>query len=179
MSDTNTRGADGPGTAETAEATEQQTPAAPSHVWPQRTVWAVFGGLVVTGSVALGVGSPQQPGPGFWPLAAGLMILLPALSIRTPTGDQPTEETFSHHPRRLLTALASTAVFIALFAAFGLVLPALALQLLWLRVLAGMRWWTAALTAVAVTASLTVALVYGLNVPLPSDPIITLLEGTS
>jgi hypothetical protein len=148
-------------------------------VWPQRLVWGGFGGLVILGSVLLGLGSPQQPGPGFWPFAAGAIILVAAFAIRPPVGDQPPEEVFSHNPRRLLTALVSMVVFTALFTVVGLVLPVFALQLLWLRVLAGMRWWTALLLSVEVTAFLTAGLVYGLNIPLPPDPVIALLKGTS
>ena len=148
-------------------------------VWPQRLVWGGFGGLVVLGSVLLGLGSPREPGPGFWPFAAGAVILVAAFAIRPPVGDEPSEEVFSHNPWRLVTALVSMAVFTALFAVVGLVLPVFALQLLWLRVLAGMRWWTALLVSAVVTASLTVGLVYGLNIPLPPDPIIALLKGTS
>jgi hypothetical protein len=167
--------------------TAQDTPAAvvdggnrtTRPVWPQRLVWGGFGGLVILGSVLLGLGSPQQPGPGFWPFAAGAIILVAAFAIRPPVGDQPPEEVFSHNPRRLLTALVSMVVFTALFSVVGLVLPVFALQLLWLRVLAGMRWWTALLLSVAVTAFLTAGLVYGLNIPLPPDPIIALLKGTS
>ena len=146
--------------------------------WPQRTVWAVFGGLVVAGSIMLDPGTVQEPGPGFWPLAAGAMILLAAFAIRSPVRDEPAPEKLSHNPGRLLLALGSIAGFIALFAVLGLVLPVLAILVLWFRALAGMRWVTAAPTALAVTAALTVGLMYGLDVPLPADPLIALLEGT-
>ncbi|GAB3718809.1 tripartite tricarboxylate transporter TctB family protein [Nocardiopsis oceani] len=160
------------------EATEEHAHPLAWAAWPQRTVWAVFGGLVVAGSIMLDPGTVQEPGPGFWPLAAGALILLAAFAIRSPVRDEPTPEKFSHNPGRLLLALASIAGFIALFAVLGLVLPVLAVLVLWFRLLAGMRWVTTVPTALVVTAALTVGLVYGLDVPLPADPLIALLEGT-
>lgn len=176
MSDTNQETA---GTeAAPQEGPETVSPPATERAWPHRLAWGVFGALVIIGSIDLGLGELREPGPGFWPLVSGLMILLASFALRPPKGDEPRPETFSNNPRRLVSALVSVAAFIAAFAAVGLVLPVLALLVLWLRALAGMRWWTTLVTAVVVTAALTVGLVYGLGVPLPSDPLIALLEGT-
>lgn len=148
------------------------------RAWPHRLTWAVLGALVILGSLDLGTGSLREPGPGFWPLISGLMILLASFALRAPKDDEPRPETFSHNPWRLISALVSVAAFIAAFATVGLVLPVLALLVLWLRLLAGMHWWSTLLTAMVVTGALTAGLVYGLGVPLPSDPLIALLEGT-
>lgn len=156
----------------------EETTLPDGHAWKHRLTWGLLGALVIVGSVGLGPGSLREPGPGFWPLIAGLMILLASFTLRAPKDDEPRPETFSHNPRRLITALLSVAAFIAAFTAVGLVLPVLSLLVLWLRALAGMRWWSTLLTAVSVTGVLTAGLVYGLGVPLPSDPLIALLEGT-
>ncbi|WP_017613507.1 tripartite tricarboxylate transporter TctB family protein [Nocardiopsis salina] len=171
MSDTHPEGTP----QETSEAAPAQ---AAGRAWPHRLTWGVFGVLVIIGSIDLGLGELREPGPGFWPLVSGLMILLASFALRPPKDDEPRPEAFSNNPWRLVSALVSVAAFITAFAAVGLVLPVLALLVLWLRALAGMRWWTTLVTAVVVTAALAVGLVYGLGVPLPSDPLIALLEGT-
>lgn len=57
-------------------------------------IWLGFGGFFSVGSIKYGVGSLSEPGPGFFPLAAGLMLSLTAIGhlaqlIRKPSSSTP------------------------------------------------------------------------------------------
>lgn len=123
----------------------------------------------------LPLGTPTRPGPGLWPVVVSAAVValssLAMLSDRAGEGATP----FTPRVRHVAAAVAVTAVFVWAFTWFGLVLPALAFLIVWLRWFGKESWRTTLVVAVLTTIAFYVLFVTLLAVPLPLDVLSPLL----
>jgi hypothetical protein len=100
-------------------------------------------------SLPLGLGTWKVPGPGFLPLAAGLMLCILAVSIFTAAyitkqkGTVPTEKFWLRpdSPKIVLLILASLIVFNLVWTRLGFTVTTLLFMGFLLRVVGKRRWW--------------------------------------
>ncbi|MCZ2261255.1 tripartite tricarboxylate transporter TctB family protein [Isoptericola sp. QY 916] len=123
------------------------------------------GGVVV--SLALGVGTPAQPGSGMWPLvvSVGLVVLsLAQLVVGRAGGDG---ERFTRHSWMPLVGLATLLGLVALLPVIGFEIPSLLLSLVWMRFLGGESWRTSVVCSLGAVVALYLVFVaaLGTNVP--------------
>jgi putative tricarboxylic transport membrane protein len=124
----------------------------------------------------LGPGSLRSPGPGLWPLLVSLIILATAAFLLVK--DHPDQyEAWGRGSVRIAAGLVSLGVFIVLFENFGFFLPALAMLLIWLRLMGGETWsWTLPLALIGPVVMYLV-FVEALAVPFPEDVLISRIRG--
>lgn len=127
----------------------------------------VFGLAALLQSVRLGVGDPQDPGPGLWPvLTSGAVIACAIVLLLT----ERTEADYEKYTRGALTnmlGIASLVVYVVLFQLAGFEVATLLVSAFWLKVLGGESWRTTIVMSVALTVSLYVLFVAVLGAPLP------------
>jgi hypothetical protein len=122
----------------------------------------------VAGSLALDVGSLNDPGPGLWPLIVSCLTVLGSLALLLPSAADDMEP-FTRETRAVAAAVAGMIGYAALFPIVGFTLPAFALLVFWIRVLGDEPWpLTIAVSATAATAIFGL-FALALNVPLPRD----------
>jgi putative tricarboxylic transport membrane protein len=125
----------------------------------------------------LPLGTPTRPGPGLWPVVVSAVVvalsLLAMLTGRAGEGAAP----ITRRVRQVAAAVAVTAVFVWAFTWLGLVLPALAFLVVWLRWFGRESWRTTMVVAVLTTVAFHVLFVTLLAVPLPEDVLSPLLPG--
>ncbi|SEH00129.1 Tripartite tricarboxylate transporter TctB family protein [Nonomuraea solani] len=151
-----------------AELEEQRPP----HAGPIAQVGAALVALVVgvlgaVGSYALGLGRLTAPGPGLWPFAISVVIVvLSAVLVFTGRGLQDTER-FSK--ASLLTAggLVTLVVWAALLPVIGFEIPSLLLMFVWLRLLGKESWRSSIVVSIGAVAAFYVLFVVLLQIPLP------------
>jgi putative tricarboxylic transport membrane protein len=124
----------------------------------------------------LGPGSLTRPGPGLWPLLVSLVIIATALFLLIM--DHPSQyEAWGRGSVRIAGGLVSLGVFIVLFENFGFFLPAIAMLLIWLRLMGGETWaWTLPLALIGPVVMYLI-FVEALAVPFPEDVLISRIRG--
>lgn len=132
-------------------------------------VLVALGVLAVARSVALGMGTPAQPGPGAWPLVASLGVVVTAAWL-TVTGIHRPERVARGDFIRVVAAIGSVALLVALLPLVGMPLPAFVTMVAWLR-LFGESWRLTVVTAVLGVVALQIIFVELLAVPLPVGPL--------
>lgn len=146
-------------TAEAAEDEHLPPPAGPVANLAAALVTLGLGVLGIVVSVALGVGSPAEPGPGMWPLVISITLAVLSLAqvvVGRAGGDG---EKFTRHSWYPVVGLATLIVLVALLPVVGFEIPSLLLCLVWTKFLGGETWRAAILTSVV-----TVAALYGIFV---------------
>jgi hypothetical protein len=121
----------------------------------------------VVGAVAVGLGTPAQPGAGLWPLAISVAVVVLSLAqilIGRRGGDG---EKFSRYSWLSLAGLATLLGLVALLPVIGFEVPALLLSLVWMKFLGGESWRSSVLYSVLVVGVLYGVFVgaLGTNVP--------------
>lgn len=130
-------------------------------------MWAAWG---------YGVGQLNDPGPGLWPFIVSLVISITAgiLAVIDHPGQY---ESWGRGSLKIFGGLVSLGVFILMFEAIGFLLPALAMLLIWLRLLGDETWrWTLPLAVIGAVAMYMIFDV-ALGVPFPDDLIVDRLRG--
>ncbi|MFE5309770.1 tripartite tricarboxylate transporter TctB family protein [Isoptericola sp. NPDC056573] len=123
------------------------------------------GGVVV--ALALGVGTPAQPGSGMWPLVVSVALVVLALAqlvVGRAGGDG---ERFTRHSWMPLVGLATLLGLVALLPVIGFEIPSLLLSLVWMRFLGGESWRTSVVCSLGAVVALYLVFVaaLGTNVP--------------
>jgi hypothetical protein len=118
-------------------------------------------------AVALGLGTPAQPGAGLWPLAVSVAVVVLSLAqalIGRRGGDG---EKFSRYSLLPLAGLATLLGLVALLPVIGFEIPSLLLSLVWMKFLGGESWRSAVLYSALVVGVLYAVFVgaLGTNVP--------------
>jgi hypothetical protein len=126
-----------------------------------------LGVLGVVVSVALGIGTPAQPGSGMWPLAVSVALVVLSLAqlvVGRAGGDG---EKFTRHSWYPVVGLVTLLGMVALLPVVGFEIPSLLLCLVWTKFLGGETWRSAVLTSVVTTGALYAIFVgaLGTNVP--------------
>lgn len=161
--------------------TQTESPSARSHTADHLHRLAplsvlLFGLYGMWTSWGYGVGELNDPGPGLWPFLVSLIISITAGTLAVI--DHPGQyESWGRGSLKIFAGLVSLGVFILMFEAAGFLLPALAMLLVWLRLLGGETWrWTLPL---AVIGTIAMYLIFdvALGVPFPDDIIGDRLRG--
>lgn len=135
-----------------------------------------FSGFVLLLASNLPTGTPRTPGPGLWPLTVSVvLVLLSALLVGL--RDHSGQEVWTHGSVIVVGAIVSLLVFILLFPLIGFTVPAIALSLLWLRVIGRERWVSALLLAVIAPILLFLLFDEVLGVRLPRDLLMSPILG--
>lgn len=129
----------------------------------------VVGAAAVGHALRMGVGSAVEPGPGLWPLVAGLLLVCSG-AVSTLTDARAPDGAAVGMSVRVLLGVAALAGYVLAFRAYGLLLPTPLFLLFWVRVVAGDRWRPAVTTAVLGTAGFWLVFAVLLQVPLPIGP---------
>ncbi|MCZ2811046.1 MULTISPECIES: tripartite tricarboxylate transporter TctB family protein [unclassified Modestobacter] len=135
-----------------------------------------FGVAAVIGSRRLGLGELTAPGPGLWPFIVSVLLTGTA-AVLVFIDSAEDYERWTGGTVRIIAGLVSLGVFILLFQAFGFVVSAFLMLVLWLRVFGGESWrWTLGL-AVSGTAVMYLLFVELLGVPFPDGLVDTVIGG--
>ena len=124
--------------------------------------WMIVGILFCRGSVGIGLGDLNEPGPGFFPfLMSGCLILFSFIhfvsSLRIPKGQQSNVATFETFPferngfKRLLIVIAALLAFTIAMDYVGFVLTTFLFIFLILKFVDPQRWSTVLLVATLTT----------------------------
>ncbi|MEQ4718604.1 tripartite tricarboxylate transporter TctB family protein [Nonomuraea sp. B19D2] len=146
--------------------------ARPPHAGPVSQVAAALVALAVgvagaIGSVALGLGQLTQPGPGLWPFAISVVIVvLSATLVVTGRGLQDTER-FSKASLLTAAGVVTLVLLAVLLPLIGFEIPSLLLVFVWLRWLGKESWRSSIVVSVVTVAAFYLLFVVLLQVPLP------------
>jgi len=133
-----------------------------------------FGGYALG---SLPVGSVTRPGPGLWPIVVSAVVVVMSLLLVFTERTGRDYEPFTARIRQVAAAIAVTSCFVWAFTQAGLVLPALAFLVVWLRFFGKESWRTTFVVAVLTTAVFHLLFVTLLAVPLPEDVVFVLIPG--
>ncbi|NJP87971.1 Tricarboxylate transport protein TctB [[Actinomadura] parvosata subsp. kistnae] len=146
--------------------------ARPPHAGPISQIAAAVVALAVgvfgaVGSYALGLGRLTQPGPGLWPFAISVVIIvLSAVLVVTGRGLQDTER-FSRSSLLTAAGLVTLVGLAALLPVIGFEIPSLLLMFIWLRWLGKESWRSSIVISIGAVAAFYVLFVLLLQIPLP------------
>ncbi|MEV4801425.1 tripartite tricarboxylate transporter TctB family protein [Nonomuraea sp. NPDC049421] len=146
--------------------------ARPPHAGPAAQVGAALVALVVgllgaAGSYALGLGALTQPGPGLWPFAISVVIVvLSAVLLVTGRGLRDTER-FSRASLQTVVGLVTLVLLAALLPVIGFEIPSALLMFVWLRWLGKESWRSSIVISIGAVAAFYVLFVLLLQIPLP------------
>lgn len=139
-----------------------------------RVVILLLGVAICATAISMGVGSLSHPGPGLWPLVAGVGFV--GFTVYLLVAERDTEaEAFTNNSWKIPIAAASLVVFTLMLAYLGLTIPVFVLLVIWLRVLGDERVWLSVLLAACGSAALYLLFVVALAVAFPPDLLLTLL----
>ncbi len=131
---------------------------------------ALLGGLsawIIVGALALGIGTPQRMGSGFFPLVVACLLLLVTVSIAVSawraSGRAPAVAL-----RSALFIFAGLVAFALVLPVFGLVPAVAALIVVSSAAMPGARWSRIALLVLFVVALSWAIFVTGVGVPVPA-----------
>ncbi|MEU7835194.1 MULTISPECIES: tripartite tricarboxylate transporter TctB family protein [unclassified Nonomuraea] len=147
------------------------TPPTPAYARRQNIVAALIPLAigVITGimSWSLGVGTLSNPGPGLWPLAVSVAMVVTAAVLVLRSGPTGEEETFTREALIVVVAAVSLVGYALLFERIGFEIPTVALLVLWLKGLGREGWRMTVIISLGSTAVLYLLFVTGLGVSLP------------
>ncbi|KRF35437.1 hypothetical protein ASG94_12215 [Nocardioides sp. Soil805] len=118
-------------------------------------------------SYGYGLGSLRRPGPGLWPFAVSLLIVVLAVMLLVVGRTLDDAEKFTRASLLVLAGGATFVVFALLLPTIGFEVPALLLGIVWLRFLGGETWRSTIVISIATTAAFYLLFLYGLKIPLP------------
>jgi putative tricarboxylic transport membrane protein len=128
-------------------------------------------------ALSLPLGTFAQPGSGLWPLIVSIVLTVCALLLLVTENDPSDYESAVARTVVAVFGFLLLAAFIVGFQFVGLTIPSLVLIFVWLRWLAGEPWRLALLVSIGATALFVTVFVVLLSVPVPNDPIVSLLTG--
>lgn len=124
----------------------------------------VFGAVV---SYTLGLGQLTQPGPGLWPFAISIVIIVLSATLAfTGRGLQDTER-FSRSSLLTVVGLVTLVGLASLLPVIGFEIPSLLLMFVWLRWLGKESWRSSIVISIGAVAAFYVLFVLLLSIPLP------------
>ncbi|PZG20093.1 tripartite tricarboxylate transporter TctB family protein [Nonomuraea aridisoli] len=146
--------------------------ARPPHAGPisqaaAALVALVVGVLAAIGSYALGLGRLTQPGPGLWPFAISVVIVVLSLVLLVTGRKLEDTERFSKSSLLTAVALVTLVALAALLPVIGFEIPSLLLTFVWLRWLGKESWRSSIVISIGAVAAFYVIFVLLLQIPLP------------
>lgn len=127
----------------------------------------ILGLFGIAVSAGLGIGSPQAPGPGLWPLVISLvMVVASAISLLKAKQDNDVEA-FDRGITTVAFSVISLLVYATLLPIIGFEFPTILLLIFWIKVLGKESWRTAILVSLIATLVVYALFIVLLTVPLP------------
>lgn len=126
-----------------------------------------IGVAALLGSVALGVGTAREPGPGTWPLLVSAVLTVLGVVLLAIARQSHDAEKFTRTTWLVVAGLATMVVFVAVIEVVGFKVPAALLCFVWLRFLGRESWRTSIITSLGVVAGFYLVFVAALAVPIP------------
>lgn len=142
-------------------------PAGPISNLVTAVVIATLAVAAIVGSLALGVGSPGQPGPGTWPLLMGVALLVLSVVLAFLARRTTDAERFTRASWQVLAGLVTMILFISAIGVIGFEIPAALLTFVWLRYLGGESWRLSIVISIAVVIAFYAIFVGALSVRIP------------
>jgi putative tricarboxylic transport membrane protein len=144
----------------------------PPHAGPISQIAAALVALAVgvagaVGSYALGLGRLTQPGPGLWPFAVSVVIVVLAVSLVVTGRRLEDAERFSRASLLTAAGLVTLVLLAVLLPLIGFEIPSLLLVFVWLRWLGKESWRSSVVVSVLTVAAFYVLFVVLLQIPLP------------
>lgn len=122
------------------------------------------------------VGTASKPGPGMWPAAGALLMLVCSLVLLFKEREDVDYEASSMKGlMSLLVAMAILALGAAIFAVAGMVISIFFVVFCWLMVLGGEPLWLSAAVSAGVVIVVYLVFDMALGIPFPQDVILNLL----
>lgn len=118
-------------------------------------------------AIRVNIGSPQQPGPGMWPMITAVgMIVSGVLVFFTDKAED--YEIWSKRSMVIIAGMFVLALYIPFMLVAGFLIASIILMIVWLRFFAQEAWWVC--ITVGVGTSVLFYLIFDLllNVPLPT-----------
>jgi putative tricarboxylic transport membrane protein len=171
-------GADPVGTAPPAQVPDDDDKLLPSHheEGPRagrgiRIAGAVvplaFGVAALLLGLTLRFGSPQDPGPGLWPVVISVAIIVLSVVLLVTEREEHDYEKFTRGALLNLLGVVSLVAYVVMFQLIGFEIATLLITAFWLKVLGSESWRATVALSVAVTASLYILFVLVLEAPIP------------
>ena len=174
MSERETRTADEPDIlaelqAEVAQDLADERPPAggPAYQVVSAVVVLVLGLGAAYLAYGYGLGSLRQPGPGLWPFAVSVLIVLLAVMLLVVGRHLDDAEKFTRASFLVLAGGATFVAFGLLLPLIGFEIPAVLLGIVWLRFLGGESWRSTIVISICTTAAFYLLFLYALKIPLP------------
>jgi hypothetical protein len=118
-------------------------------------------------SLSMGIGTPERPGAGMWPLIISLVMVAMSVALLLFGRKTLDAEAFSSSSWQVAAGVGTLIVFALIIGVTGFELPTLLLTFFWLRFLGKETWRMSALLSVIVTAAFYLIFVVALSVPIP------------
>lgn len=124
----------------------------------------VFGVAV---SAGLGIGSPQAPGPGLWPLVISLVMIVASVISLLKAKQDNDVEAFDRGTATVAFSVVSLLVYATLLPMIGFEFPTMLLLIFWIKILGKESWRSAILVSLVATVAVYALFILLLTVPLP------------
>ncbi|WP_049561475.1 tripartite tricarboxylate transporter TctB family protein [Nonomuraea sp. SBT364] len=144
----------------------------PPHAGPISQLAAALVALAVgvagaAGSYALGLGELTQPGPGLWPFAISVVIVVLSVTLAVTGRSLEDAERFSRSSLLTAGGLVTLVLLAVLLPLIGFEIPSLLLMFVWLRWLGKESWRSSIVVSVCTVAAFYLLFVVLLQIPLP------------
>jgi len=155
--------------AEVAQDLADERPPAggPAYQLVAAVVVLVLGAVAAWLAHGYGLGSLRRPGPGLWPFAVSVLIVVLGVVLLLRGRGLDDAEKFTRSSLLVLVGAASFLGLGVLLPVVGFEIPAVLLCIVWLRFLGGESWRSTIVISVLTTAAFYLLFLYALSIPLP------------
>ena len=155
--------------AEVAHELEEDRPPAggPTYQVVGALVGIVIGSCGAVLGYGYGLGSLREPGPGLWPFAVSVLIAALSVTLLVVGRGLTDSEAFTRSSALPVIGAVTFVAFGLLMPLTGFEIPALALCVIWLKLLGGETWRNTVVISVVTVAAFYLLFLYGLGIPLP------------
>jgi hypothetical protein len=144
----------------------------PPHAGPLANVaagvvTALLGVAGVAMSLSMGIGTPERPEAGMWPLIISLVMAVLSVALLLFGRKTLDAEAFSSSSLQVAAGVGTLIGFVLVIGLTGFEIPTLLLTFFWLRFLGKETWRMSILLSAIVTAAFYLTFVVALSVPIP------------
>lgn len=128
-------------------------------------------------SLQLPVGTMQAPGAGAWPLFLSICLAAGAVFLLFGERDGEDYEPLTRKSFVSVLGFAWIGFYVVMFANIGFLLASLVFSIVWLKFFAQETWKFSLIVGAAFAVGMELIFVVGLSVPVPHDPVMSLITG--
>ncbi|WP_166869653.1 tripartite tricarboxylate transporter TctB family protein [Salinibacterium sp. ZJ70] len=128
-------------------------------------------------SVQLPLGTFAAPGAGAWPMFLSLCLSAGAVFLLVAERDGEDYERLTRKSLISVLGFIWIGAYVVMFATIGFSLASLIFSIVWLRFLAQESWRFSLTVGPAFAVAMVLIFVVGLRVPVPHDPVMSLITG--